>query len=90
MRRVPANRTLDGSYRLAHGEALGTSKGSVALLRAYLTELVILKGPIQKRQFAQLLLLVHVLLVVDDYQQLFHHVRGGIHRLLVVTRNDHV
>ena len=62
----------------------------MTLLTTDLTILVFFECTIQERQFAELLLLVNILFVVNDHQHLFDHVRGCIDRSLIIARNNHV
>ena len=68
-------------------EALGTLKGPVAGLGADRAELLLLEGSVQQRQLAELGLLVHVLLVVDDDQHVLDELGGLVELGDIVARN---
>jgi len=98
MRRVSANGALDHSSAIIvvvarrRRQPRGTLKAAVPLVATDGTDgvFVVLERAVQNGQFAELLLLVHVLFVVEHDEHVAHHLFGGLDGLGVVARDDDV
>lgn len=62
----------------------------MTFLGTNLTVFLLFERSVQKSQLSKLLLLVHILFIVDDYQHLLNHICRGINRSLIVASNDHM